>query len=50
MHAGPRLLESLKTLAEHADEDCPHGYRSRHLVEALEDANEVIAETTGRAA
>ncbi|MBP3955455.1 hypothetical protein J8F10_09190 [Gemmata sp. G18] len=50
MHAGQSLLESLQSLAEHADEDCPHGYRSRHLVEALVEANEVIAEATGRAA
>jgi hypothetical protein len=48
--AGPKLVHALRTLAEQADEDCPHEYRSRHFVEALADANEIIAELTGRAA
>lgn len=46
----PRLLEALRDLAEQADEDCPAEYRSRHFTEALEQANTVIAQATGRAA
>jgi hypothetical protein len=42
MHAGQRLLTALKELAEHADEDCPSEFRTRHF--------SVIADVTGRAA
>lgn len=48
--AAPALLDALIDLAEQADEDCPAEYRSRHLSNALEQANAVIAEATGRAA
>ncbi|WP_152051788.1 hypothetical protein [Tautonia marina] len=44
--AGPKLVQSLRTLAEQADEDCPHEYRSRHFVEALADANDAIVGAT----
>ena len=50
MHVGPRLLDALNALAEQADQDCPAEYRSRHFSDALEQANIVIAEATGRAA
>jgi aminoglycoside phosphotransferase len=49
-NAAPALLRALKELAEQADEDCPAEYRSRHFAAALEQANAVIAEATGRAA
>lgn len=45
---GPELLEALKCLAEQADEDCPAEYRSRHFVDALEQAHTVIAEATAQ--
>lgn len=38
----PKLLAALKDLADHADEDCPQEYRSRHFVEALERARGVL--------
>ena len=50
MHTGQKLLMALKELAEQADDDCPAEYRSRHFSHALEQANAVIAEATGRAA
>jgi hypothetical protein len=50
MRTGQKLLIALRELAEHADEDCPAAYRSRHFSDALEQANIVIAEATGRAA
>jgi len=50
MVAAPKLLEALQALAEQADQDCPGEYRSRHFDDALELANTVIAEATGRAA
>ena len=46
MHAAPALLEALKSLADQADEDCPAEYRSRHFIEALDTAREVIAVAT----
>jgi hypothetical protein len=46
MHAAPALLEALKSLAGQADEDCPAEYRSRHFIEALDTARELIAEVT----
>lgn len=39
-----RLLICLMGLAEQVDEDCPHNYRTKHLVEALQDADELIIE------
>jgi len=45
--AAPELLEALQTLAEQAEEDCPAEYRTRHFVDALEQAHAVIAEATG---
>jgi hypothetical protein len=48
MFKAPRLLEALKTLAEQANHDCPAQARSCFFIEALEHANSVIAEATGR--
>ncbi len=48
MFNAPRLLEALKTLAEQANHDCPAQARSCFFIEALEQANTVIAEATGR--
>jgi hypothetical protein len=48
MFKAPKLLVALKALAEHADHDCPAQSRSCHFIEALEQANAVIAEATGR--
>lgn len=45
MHAAPALLEALKSLADQADEDCPVEHRSRHFIEALETARDLIAKT-----
>ena len=46
MHAAPRLLTSLASLTQQADEDCPNEYRSHHFVDALEDARDAIASAT----
>jgi hypothetical protein len=48
MFKAPRLLEALKSLAEHANHDCPAQARSSSFIEALEHANAVIAEAIGR--
>jgi hypothetical protein len=48
MFKAPRLLQALRVLAQQADEDCPAHARSCHFIEALEHANDVIAEATGR--
>jgi hypothetical protein len=48
MFKAPKLLESLKALAEHADHDCPAQSRSCYFIKALEQANAIIAEATGR--
>lgn len=40
--AKPKLLAALKNLADQADEDCPADYRSRHFIEALENARSVM--------
>ena len=42
--AVPGLLEALETLADQADEDCPREHRTRHFMDALEDARNRIAE------
>ena len=42
--AAPKLLAVLESLAEQTDEDCPAEHRSRHLIDALEQARTVIAE------
>jgi hypothetical protein len=36
------LLEALAYLAEQVENDCPQGYRSKHLYEALNDAWELV--------
>lgn len=46
MHAAPRLLASLASLVRQADEDCPSELRSRHFVDALEEASDAIAAAT----
>jgi hypothetical protein len=48
MFLAPRLLESLKTLAQQANQDCPAQARGTAFFEALERANLVIAEATRR--
>jgi hypothetical protein len=48
MFAAPKLLKALKSLAEQADHDCPAQSRSCYFLEAMEQANAVIAEATGR--
>jgi hypothetical protein len=48
MFAAPKLLKALKALAEQADYDCPAQSRSCHFFEAMQQANAVIAEATGR--
>ncbi len=50
MASAPRLLKALNDLADQSDQDCPAEFRSRHFSEALEQANTVIAEASGRAA
>ena len=40
--AVPGLLEALETLADQADEDCPREHRTRHFMDALEDARNLI--------
>jgi hypothetical protein len=44
--AAPRLLESLRSLAEQADEDCPPEHRTRHFTDAIEQAHTVIRTVT----
>ena len=44
--AAPRLLESLRSLAEQADEDCPAEHRTRHFTDAIEQAHTVIRTVT----
>jgi hypothetical protein len=41
----PRLRLALESLATHADEECPAGYRSHHFDEALREARAVLAAT-----
>jgi hypothetical protein len=41
----PDLLEALESLADQADEDCPAEYRSRHFIEALTTARDILAKT-----
>ena len=48
MFKAPKLLEALKALAEHANHDCPAQSRSCYFIEALEQANAVIADATRR--
>jgi hypothetical protein len=48
MFKAPKLLDALKALAEHANHDCPAQARSCFFIEALEQANAVIAEATSR--
>jgi hypothetical protein len=43
--ASPDVLAALESLADQADEDCPAVYRSRHFIEALETARDIIAQT-----
>jgi hypothetical protein len=50
IHTGPKLLEALKELVVHLDEDCPASSRCRHLTEAIESAHAIVAEATRRAA
>jgi hypothetical protein len=45
MTIAPALLAALESLADQADEDCPVVYRSRHFIEALETARDIIAQT-----
>jgi hypothetical protein len=40
--AGQELLEALVYLVEQADEDCPLENRSRHFIDALENARSAI--------
>lgn len=40
-----KLLDALQTLAEQADEDLPHEYRTRHFESALQDAYDLINHT-----
>jgi len=35
-------LDALHDLFEQCQEDCPQEYRSRHLVDALEEAEELL--------
>lgn len=39
-----RLWICLMGLAEQVDEDCPQEYRTRHLVEALQEADDLCQE------
>ena len=39
-----KLWMCLMGLANHADEDCPQEFRTRHFDEALEEANELLTE------
>jgi hypothetical protein len=48
MFHAPKLLKALKELAEHADHDCPAQSRSCYFIEAMEQANAVIAKATER--
>jgi hypothetical protein len=41
----PDLLAALESLAEQADEDCPAEYRTRHFIEALQTARDIIDKT-----
>jgi len=38
------VLRVLRVLAEQVDEDCPTEYRTRHLVDALEDAYAMLGQ------
>lgn len=38
------VLRVLRVLAEQVDEDCPAEYRTRHLVDALEDAYAMLGQ------
>ena len=42
--AAPKLLATLELLANQADEDCPSHCRSRHFVDALEEARTAATE------
>ncbi len=48
MLKAPKLLEALKALAEHANHDCSGQARSCYFIEALEQANAVIADAIRR--
>lgn len=39
-----RLWVALSYLLEQVDEDCPQEYRTKHLLEAMEDAKELLDE------
>jgi hypothetical protein len=39
-----RLLICLMELLHQVDEDCPQEYRTKHLKEAMKDANDLIIE------
>lgn len=39
-----KLLNALKYLLEQVDEDCPVEYRTKHLIEAMQDAQQLIEE------
>ena len=43
VETAPDVLQALESLADQADEDCPAEYRSRHFIEALADARDIIA-------
>jgi hypothetical protein len=38
------VLRVLRVVAEQVDEDCPTEYRTRHLVDALEDAYAMLGQ------
>lgn len=40
-----QLREALVNLVEQVDEDCPQEYRTRHLIEAIEDARYLLRKT-----
>ncbi len=44
--AAPAMLEALQSLADQADEDCPAEYRSRHFIDALDHARDIIVQVT----
>ena len=37
-----QVVFALKYLIEQVEEDCPQEYRTKHLVEAIEEAKELI--------
>jgi hypothetical protein len=39
-----KVVLALKYLIDQVEEDCPMEYRTKHLIEAIEDAKELIKE------